>query len=333
MKIILADAVEGLRRIPAESINTVVTSPPYYGLRDYGVDGQIGLEKSSTEYIARLVEVFREVWRVLKPDGTVWVVIGDSYAHDSKWGGSSGGKHAKALHGNTGIGRTRTTTGLKEKDLIGIPWMFAFAMRDDGWWLRQDIVWAKPNPMPESVRDRCTRSHEYIFMFSKSRKYYFDGEAISEPTAESTTKRLAQNIDAQTGSARVPGKTNGPMKAVAPRYGGNKYTATPDKFYRTKSGNAYDYRPRRNKRDVWTVTTRGYKGAHFATFPPDLIRPCVLAGCPEGGVVLDPFCGSGTTLQVARECGRDGVGIELNKEYLSLIVNRVGDIEVEDTDG
>ena len=338
MKVIYADAAVGCRTIPDESVDCVVTSPPYYGLRDYGVEGQIGLEKSPRDYIDRLVNVFREIRRILKPEGTVWVVIGDSYAGSGKGAAMYPENAAKYKQGtNQGmVGAIKTAElpktlgGIKPKDLIGIPWAFAFAMRDDGWYLRQDIVWAKPNPMPESVRDRCTRSHEYIFMFSKSRKYYFDGESISEPTAESTNKRLAQNIDVQTGSARVPGKTNGPMKAVAPRYGGNKYTATPDKFFRTKSGHAYDYRPRRNKRDVWTVTTRGYKGAHFATFPPDLIRPCILAGCPDGGTVLDPFCGSGTTLQVAKENGRDGIGIELNREYGELIECRVGKVEAQD---
>lgn len=307
MKVIFADAAAGLRQLPDGCVDCVVTSPPYYGLRDYGVEGQIGLERSPTKYIARLVEVFREVRRVLKPDGTIWVVIGDSYAGSGKGGDKHNDGKQSTNRGSVTDSLKNSTRGLigyKPKDLIGVPWMFAFAMRDDGWYLRQDIIWAKPNPMPESVRDRCTRSHEYIFMFSKSRKYYFDGEAISEPTAESTNKRLAQNIDAQTGSERVPGKTNGPMKAVAPRYGGK----------------------RRNKRDVWTITTRGYKGAHFATFPPDLIRPCILAGCPEGGVVLDPFAGSGTTLQVAKEQGRDAIGIELNRDTRTLYEAGLGSL-------
>ena len=209
----------------------------------------------------------------------------------------------------------------KPKDLIGIPWMLAFALRSDGWYLRQDIIWHKPNPMPESVKDRCTKSHEYIFLLSKSPRYYFDGEAIAEPTANSTVARLSQNVEKQQGSY-TPSKANGAMKAKAPRYGGKKYTENPDKFYRTKSGRAYDYRPKRNKRDVWTVTTKPYKGAHFATFPPDLIEPCVLAGCPVGGVVLDPFAGSGTTGMVAKQNGRDFVLIELNEEYVKLCENR-----------
>ncbi len=328
MKVIFADAAVGLRTIPDESVDCVVTSPPYYGLRDYGCEDQIGLEESPRKYIDRLVDVFRDIRRVLKPEGTVWVVIGDSYAGSGKGAAmypENGAKYKQGTnHGSVGvekiarIPKTFDNGRIKEKDLLEIPWMFAFAMREDGWYLRQDIIWAKPNPMPESVRDRCTRSHEYIFLFSKSRRYFYDAEAISEPVAKSTTKRLAQKVEDQKGSDRAVGKSNGPMKACYPRYGGRQ----------DKSCAIYEPHLRRNKRDVWTVTTRGYKGAHFATFPPDLIRPCVLSGCPEGGTVLDPFCGSGTTLQVARECGRDGIGIELNKEYLQLIANRVGDIEV-----
>lgn len=187
---------------------------------------------------------------------------------------------------------------------MGIPWMLAFALRADGWYLRQDIIWQKTNPMPESVRDRCTKCHEYIFLLSKTPRYYFDGEAIAEPTAESTKKRLSQNIEAQAGSQRAYGKTNGPMKACAPRYGG---------------------KDRRNKRDVWTVSTKPYKGAHFATFPPDLIAPCILAGSRSGGTVLDPFCGTATTLQVANQLGRNGIGIELNTDYEPLIKDRLGE--------
>lgn len=289
-KVIYADALQGLSCIPDNYVDVCVTSRPYYGLRDYGVDGQIGLEKTPDEYIQRLTAVFREVRRVLKDDGTLWIVIGDSY---------------------------------KDKSLIGIPWLLAFALRADGWYLRDDIIWVKPNPMPESVRDRCTKSYEHIFMLSKSPRYYFDGEAIAEPTAESTTRRLSQNIDRQSGSSRAYGKTNGAMKAVAPRYGGKKYTATPDIFNRTKSGNMYDYSPCRNKRNVWTVTTKPYKGAHFATFPPDLIEPCILAGSRKGGIVLDPFLGSGTTAAVAKQLNRNYIGIEINEGYKPLIEERM----------
>ncbi len=331
--IIFSDAAAGLRTLPAESVDTCITSPPYYGLRDYGAAGQIGLENSPQEYINRLVCVFQEVRRVLKHDGTLWVVIADSYAGSGK-GAAQYPDNAKKYkqgtnHGMVGAAATtkipRAFDGIKAKDLMGIPWMLAFALRADGWYLRQDIIWQKPNPMPESVRDRCTKSHEYIFLLSKSPKYYFNAEAIAEPTAESTKKRLSQNIEAQAGSGRAYGKTNGSMKACAPRYGGQKYTATPDVFNRTKSGRLYDLRQKRNKRDVWTVSTKGFKGAHFATYPDTLILPCILAGSREGGIVLDPFCGSGTTVQVAAQHNRNGIGIEINKEYEPIIKARVGE--------
>lgn len=324
--ILQGDALSVLKTIADESINCCVTSPPYYNLRDYGVDGQIGLEKTPEEYIQKLVEIFREVRRVLKKDGTLWVNIADSYAGSGK-GASNYPDNAKKYKQGTNKGSVGSYLGaivsnnFKRKDLIGIPWMLAFALRADGWYLRQDIIWQKPNPMPESVKDRCTKSHEYIFLLSKSPKYYFDGEAIAEPVEESTIKRISQNIEYQDGSY-TPSKGNGKMKACMPRYGGKKYTENPDKFYRTKSGNAYDYRPMRNKRDVWKVVTQPYKGAHFATFPPKLIEPCVLAGCHKDGVVLDPFAGSGTTGMVARQHGRNFVLIELNNEYVKLCEER-----------
>lgn len=332
-EVLFYDAVTGLQHISDESVDCCVTSPPYYGLRDYGAEGQIGLEKTPEEYINRLIEVFREVKRVLKPEGTAWVNLGDSYAGSGK-GAAQYPENAKKYKQGTSrgmLGAESTTKlpkhfdNIKAKDLIGIPWLFAFAMRDDGWYLRQDIIWAKPNPMPESVKDRCTRSHEYIFMFSKSRKYYYDAEAISEPTAESTNERLKQDIESQAGSDRVQGKTNGPMKACAPRYGGNKYKDLPN---HTKSGNLYEPTGKRNKRDVWTVTTKGFKGAHFAVYPPDLIEPCILAGCPEGGTVLDPFCGSGTTLMVAEKFGRNGIGIEINENYKDIIYSRISQVGI-----
>jgi DNA modification methylase len=326
-KIIVGNALDMLKTLDADSINCCVTSPPYYNLRDYGVDGQIGLESSPDEYIQKLVEIFREVRRVLKKDGTLWVNIADSYAGSGK-GGSNYPDNAKKYKqgtnkGSVGSYLSKTVTAdCKRKDLIGIPWMLAFALRADGWYLRQDIIWQKPNPMPESVKDRCTKSHEYIFLLSKSPKYYFDGEAIAEPVAESSLKRLSQGVENQQGSF-TPSKANGKMKAAAPRYGGKKYTENPDAFYRTKSGNMYDYRPKRNKRDVWSVSTKPFKGAHFATFPPDLIEPCILAGCPEGGVVLDPFAGSGTTGMVAKQHGRGFVLIELNEEYIEMCEDRI----------
>lgn len=278
--------------LAAKSVHTIVTSPPYYGLRDYGVDGQIGLEVTPDEYIANLVAVFRECKRILRDDGTLWVNIGDSYARDP----------AKVGNGHPSTGKQATNkgslydyqspipSGLKPKDLIGIPWMLAFALRADGWYLRQDIIWAKPNPMPESVKDRCTKSHEYIFLLSKSAKYYYDNEAIAEPSMQL-------------------GKT-------AIRFGGDKYGDDPDPKYATKSGNEYTDSGTRNKRDVWTVTTKPYKGAHYATFNPDLIKPCILAGAPEGGIVFDPFVGSGTTVATAIQFGRKGIGIDLSFKYL-----------------
>lgn len=309
MKIINMDAIIGLQQIQSDTIDCCITSPPYYGLRDYGCEGQIGLEQTPDEYINRLVDVFREVRRALKPNGTLWIVIGDSYAGSGK-GAATYPESVKNSKQGTNKGmvgaalpRTARTPELKNKDLIGVPWMLAFALRADGWFLRQDIIWHKPNPMPESVRDRCTKAHEYIFLMSKSPRYYFDAEAIAEPVAETTTKRVSRN--------------------KLPVYGGNKYTETPDEFYRTKSGEEYNYKPMRNKRDVWTVSTRGYKGAHFATFPETLVETCVLAGCPEGGIVLDPFMGSGTTGLVALRNGRDFCGIDINDEYCRMANNRI----------
>lgn len=331
-RVLIGDCIESMRTLQDQSVNTCVTSPPYYGLRDYGMAGQIGLEETPAEFIARLVDVFREVRRVLRDDGTAWVNMGDSYATDSKWGGSTGGKHVKALHGDGSIGRTRTRTGLPDKNLMGMPWRLAFALQDDGWYLRQDIIWSKPNPMPESTKDRCTKSHEYLFLLSKSPRYYYDQDAIKEPVAFSSIKRLAQDLEQQRGSDRVPGKSNGPMKAVRskrdsfkrddskreqPIPGQSLGTHRPD---RDESAWPLDTR---NKRSVWTVPTQGFKGAHFATFPPDLIRPCILAGAPLGGTVLDPFGGAGTTAVVAMQEGRSSILCELNPEYAAMAERRI----------
>jgi DNA modification methylase len=296
----VGDCLDVLRELPEKSVQCCVTSPPYWGLRDYGVDGQLGLEPTPEEYVANMVEVFREVRRVLRDDGTLWMNIGDSYAT------SPAGNFGKDMPAPADGGRYRENKpkmdwargGLKQKDLCGIPWRVAFALQADGWYLRQDIIWHKPNPMPESVTDRCTKSHEYVFLLSKSARYFYDADAIKEPVTQSTAERLTQpTLDRQNGSNRVPGKTNGNMKAV-----GNIDT--------------------RNKRSVWTVTTAPYSKAHFATFPPKLIEPCILAGCPEGGVVLDPFLGSGTTAAVAQNLGRKCIGIELNEEYAQLARDR-----------
>jgi len=311
------------------SVQTCVTSPPYFGLRDYGHAGQIGLEQTPDEYVAKLVEVFRCVRDVLADDGTVWLNLGDTYMRDPKKGDRS---EYLGLHKNLSDSGCHTAAqartmvdGLKPKDLIGIPWRVAFALQADGWYLRQDIIWHKPNPMPESVRDRCTKAHEYIFLLSKSERYYYDAEAVAEPLADSSVARLTQpNLRNQRGSDRVPGKTNGNMKAVGPRFGGNKYGDDDSELSRTTSGNEWtgNASGKRNRRSVWTVTTKPYKGAHFATFPPDLIEPCILAGSRAGDTVLDPFGGSGTTGMVAQRLGRNAVLCELNPDYVELAKQR-----------
>jgi len=335
-RIIQGDCIKGLRTLPDASVHCCVTSPPYWGLRDYGHDGQIGLEATPEAYVARMVEVFREVRRVLREDGTLWLNLGDSYATGAGGYRNPGSDFSPIAHGGKqaytkDYARAQPNRmpipGLKPKDLVGIPWRVAFALQADGWWLRQDIIWHKPNPMPESVRDRCTKAHEYVFLLTKSERYFYDSEAVSEPVAVSTTARLSQpSLPLQAGSERVPGKTNGPMKAVGPRFGDNKFGDSDDPKHATKSGNVYqipDANGRRNRRSVWTVTTKPYSGAHFATMPPDLVEPCILAGCPEGGTVLDPFAGSGTTLAVAAELGRSGIGCELNPEYIELAEQRI----------
>lgn len=315
--VLLADALEGLRTLEPESVHTCVTSPPYFNLRDYGVAGQIGNEDTPEAFVGKLVEVFREVWRILRPDGTLWVNIGDSYAT------RSGNQPPTNTRNSCGHTTKRQPSGYKYKDLIGIPWLLAFALRADGWYLRQDIIWNKSNCMPESVRDRCTKSHEYIFLLSKSERYYFDAEAISEPIAGASTKRYMQNIEKQSGSFKQPDRDGRPMKAALPRFGGEKYGTDQTKETRTKSGKTYVPTPRRNKRDVRTVGTSGFRGAHFAVFPEKLIEPCVLAGCPEGGTVLDPFTGSGTTGVVAKRLGRNFVGCEINPDYAKMAADRI----------
>lgn len=332
--ILQGDATTRLKELPDESVDLCVTSPPYYQLRDYGVEGQIGLESSVEEYIGRLVEVFEEVRRVLKKDGNLYINIGDSYAGGAgRWGGTENmSEKQRSNFGSQGqIPKAKPWKHevIKRKELIGIPWRLAFALQAKGWYLREDIIWAKPNPMPESVTDRCTRSHEYIFHFTKEAHYYYDAAAISEPSADSTLERIAQDIEHQVGSERAVGKTNGNMKACKPRYGGKKYTENPEQFYRTKSLNAYDFRPMRNKRDVWTVSTKPCKEAHFATFPLDLIEPCILAGSPRGGVVLDPFAGSGTVGVAAVQNGRGHILIELNPEYIGIIKKRLSKVQMK----
>jgi DNA modification methylase len=393
-RIIAGDCLEGLRTLPDASVHCCVTSPPYWGLRDYGHDGQIGLEATPEAYVARMVEVFREVRRVLRDDGTCWVNLGDSYAGgggfapdapcnvarremiaegDCKQGAFN---LSQRQHTRNKSGGIKPQGAIKAKDLVGIPWRVAFALQADGWWLRQDIIWHKPNPMPESVRDRCTKAHEYVFLLTKSQRYYYDAEAVSEAAAQSSgwAKQRAKGEDTwKYGRAAGgdPNSTNGVGGTLA-------LGAT------------------RNRRSVWTVTTKPYSGAHFAVMPPDLVEPCIKAGCPEQccsvcgkgwgrvverekrfesgsgrsgnaiegkqdlaasetnstpdirmgpvvsvqtlgfapacdcaatgtipGTVLDPFAGSGTTLAVAVELGRSGIGCELNPEYIELAEQRI----------
>lgn len=317
--IIQGDALDILRTLENESVNCCVTSPPYYNLRDYGCEGQIGLEKTPEEYIEKLVEIFREVKRVLKEDGTLWINIGDSYAGSCKGRNKDGiaNKEAfsKTQRGNEGSLRgvlTKTQSpNCKPKDMIGIPWMLAFALRADGWYLRQDIIWHKPNPMPERVKDRCTKSHEYIFLLSKKPRYYFDNKAIQEPAV--TYKDLKRRVRNGHGEWK--------NKKASSTYAVSGTGRSRESLY-SEGG-------KRNKRDVWSVTTKPYKGAHFATFPPDLIEHCILAGCPEGGVVLDPFGGSGTTGMVAKQQGRNFVLIELNEEYVKLCEERTNTMSIK----
>jgi DNA modification methylase len=303
-RIIVGDCIEGMKTLPDGIVNTCITSPPYFGLRDYGGgDSEIGQEDTVEGYVQKMTEVFREVRRILRDDGTLWLNLGDSYmsakncAPPPQTQGGQRGMPSDFVPANR-----KDQKGLKTKDLIGIPWRVAFALQADGWYLRQDIIWSKPNPMPESVEDRCTKSHEYIFLLSKKPKYYYDFEAIKEPLAESSVSRLQQNIQSQTGSTRANGgaKTNGNMKAVGNLSSGLK-----------------------NKRSVWTVNSKGYKGAHFAVYPENLIEPCVLAGCPVGGTVFDPFTGSGTTAVVALKNGRNYIGTELNPEYVKIAEERI----------
>jgi len=314
IKILQGNCLDKLKELPDQSINTCITSPPYWGLRDYGEGEQLGMEDTPEEFVNNLVAVFREVKRVLRDDGTVWLNLGDSYTSTTK---GSGGKTNSTLNakrdifGNLSDDRKSQPSmkktknfdlnkiGLKAKDLVGIPWRVAFALQQDGWYLRQDIIWHKPNPMPESVRDRCTKAHEYIFLLSKSPKYYFDNEAIKE---DSKTE----------GSVHVHKEGN-----KAEEYVKQGLVTRPAKTYVTPA--------KRNKRSVWTVTTKPFKGAHFATFPMDLIEPCVLAGCPENGTVLDPFGGSGTTGIVANNHNRKAVLIELNTEYIEIAKQRIQD--------
>ena len=323
----LGDAMTVLATLPDCSVNCCVTSPPYWGLRDYGTAGQLGLESTTAEYVEKMVAVFREVRRVLRDDGTLWLNLGDSYFSTSK--GSGGPSDKQERNAGSWYEPRKFAApgdGIKTKDLVGIPWRVAFALQADGWYLRQDIIWSKPNPMPESVTDRCTKAHEYIFLLAKSERYYFDAKAIQEPFSDASIARLEQpNLEQQAGSDRVPGKTNGAMKACGPSsYRGSTFTRGKTGAVKPTVGQGERVEAAgRNKRSVWTVTTQPYKEAHFATFPPKLIEPCILAGAPAGGVILDPFNGSGTTGLVALQHGRAYIGIELNPDYLAMTMPRI----------
>jgi site-specific DNA-methyltransferase (adenine-specific) len=326
-ELFLGDCVESMMKLADQSVNCCVTSPPYYALRDYGVEGQIGLEETPEEFIQKLVAVFREVRRVLRDDGTLWINIGDSYA--------SGGRKTRAADEKLpqrGMDvRPADPEGVKQKDLLGIPWMLAFALRADGWYLRQDIVWNKSNPMPESVRDRCTKAHEYVFLLSKSPHYYFDHEAIKEPAVGGGVVgtgvgwNTTSKTDPRDGRADRPRSRRDSFK----REGSKREQTIPGQAYGThrpdREESAWDT-TMRNRRSVWTLATRPFKGAHFATFPPELVEPCILAGCPIGGTVLDPFGGSGTTAGVAIVHGRDAVLCELNPDYAALVPARIENI-------
>ncbi|WP_312128698.1 DNA-methyltransferase [Lysinibacillus capsici] len=301
-KIYQGHCLDVLKTLPSESVNTVVTSPPYWGLRDYGVDGQIGLESSIEEYVSALVDVFREIKRILKDDGTVWLNLGDAYAGSGKGAWSEKNKQKHVYVPNPKGNETKINnipTGLKAKDLIGLPWKVAFALQADGWYLRQDIIWHKSNPMPESVTDRPTRAHEYIFLMSKQPKYYYDHEAIKIPSKDPVDDREAR---------------------------GNKKRIPTNLINGIRNSGVY---PKANKRSVWQVPTKPFKEAHFAVYPEDLIEPCILAGCPLDGVVLDPFFGSGTTGLVALKHGRNFIGIELNPEYIKIAEKRLSKVQLE----
>lgn len=325
--IVIGDALQKLQRVASGYCDCCVTSPPYYGLRDYGMPGQIGLQEQPEEYIKSLVIVFREVRRVLRDDGTLWLNIGDSYAGSNKGAAKFPENAQKYKQGTNkgivGAASTRNVRPLnyKPKDLMGVPWKLAFALQEDGWYLRQDIIWYKPNCMPESVKDRCTKSHEYIFLLSKSKKYYFDYEAIKEPCVGFDNRPPAGSKGTLTSNSRI-------RKGNSRTFRGGVYTH--DNVFdnsalieRNSHGNSPNADGKRNKRDVWSVATRGYNGAHFATFPPELITPCVLAGSREGGIILDPFFGSGTTGEVAKNNNREFLGIELNPEYAKLAAARL----------
>lgn len=343
----IGNALVILRSMPDKCVHCIVTSPPYYGLRDYDHTDQLGMEKTYQEYINKLVEILMEARRVLRDDGTLWLNLGDSYSSGGRGFSSQMNQSDNTYAKDMGW---RQTPGLKRKELIGIPWRVALLLQERGWYLRQDIIWSKPNPMPESVTDRCTKAHEYIFLLSKKPMYYYNHEAVKTPVKDSTVIRLNQAVELQKGSERAVGKTNGNMKAVGAgrkprpnidthgnqgspegipimsvnRKGGDDSMGLNGSKLKGHSG-YYDKEGNligdgmANKKSVWEVATKPFKQAHFATFPPELIRPCVRAACPKGGIVLDIFMGSGTTACVAMDEECHYIGIELNDKYAKEI--------------
>ena len=344
VRILIGDCRERLKGLPSKSVHTCVTSPPYFGLRDYGVDGQIGLETTPDAFVAEMVDVFREVRRVLRDDGTLWLNLGDSYNNNpstsslarSEQGNGSGAfripdeKHAQASRAKPNKAQPLIAAGIKKKDLIGIPWRVAFALQADGWWLRSAIVWAKPNGMPGSQEDRCTSSYEMVFMLSKGAAYWSDFDAIKTPPRESTLIRTAQDTQAQAGSHRANGgaKTNGAMKAVGglaksdkQRGHGRRHAGFNERW--DQMSRAEQQAKPAMMRDVWFVPPASFSGAHYAVMPDEIARRCILAGCPADGTVLDPFGGAGTTGMVADRLGRDAILIELNPDNAEIARKRL----------
>lgn len=309
--ILIGDALETLKTLRTESVDCCITSPPYWGLRDYGVEGQLGLERSFPDYIQNLTTVFREVRRVLKKTGTAWINMGDTYLQQHGKG-FNGNKRLlnrdRSIHARTGLSGTSLQRPVPPKNLLGTPWRLAFALQEDGWILRSDIIWHKPNPIPESTKDRPTKSHEYLFLLVKSPRYYYDRAGGSEPC-------VSNQYDVRR------------MKEGRPRTAGKWFDQRHDKHLRTSGhlghSNKVGDGETRNRRTVWKIPTQPFKGAHFATFPEKLIEPCILAGCPEGGLVLDPFFGAGTTGVVAKRLKRNYLGIELNVEYAEIARARI----------
>jgi len=320
-EVVCGNCLDGLRLVPDNSVDCCITSPPYWGLRDYGNDEQLGLEKTPEEYVTNMVSVFRGVKRALKKEGTLWLILGDSYA-----GGGRGCNtlKQKSNKGTQNMPTSIVPTGLKPKDLVGIPWRVAFALQEDGWYLRQDIIWHKPNPMPESVTDRCTKSHEYVFLLAKSPKYYFNNKAIQEKSVYSGPMMVDGFVPKSVNGKHGGDPQNSAnRKKYRPSEAGGGTSMINHNGYFKENGDTIGKAGFRNKRDVWSVTTSPFKGSHFATFPTALIEPMIKAGCPEGGLVLDPFMGAFTLARVAKDMGRRFIGFELNSAYCEIGEDRL----------